>query len=173
MTAHALTRLRTMTVWELADRGRQEVLKRVDRLPSRSGPIGPASTARRDAGRRWRNPESALEALRTTLPRGFFAGLSEPGIERSARCTRRRRTARGRRGCHTASSTGASTCWDTGRCRSVTPSTGISIRSRLDARHSCTGAVSIRSTRRSSATARSCGSSIVINGSFTSHRRGP
>jgi len=66
MTAHTLTRLRTMTVWELADRGRQELLKRVDRLPSRSGQSGPrARLARR--GPALANPDSALEALRGRL----------------------------------------------------------------------------------------------------------
>jgi hypothetical protein len=81
MTAHTLTRLRTMTMWELADRGRQEVLKRVDRLPARTGQSGPRALLARQ-GPALASPESALEALRTTLPRNFFAGLSEPGIER-------------------------------------------------------------------------------------------
>ena len=81
MTTHTLTRLRTMTVRELADRGRQEVLKRVDRLPSRTGQSDPRALLAR-WGPALANPESALDALRTTLPRGFFAGLSEPGIER-------------------------------------------------------------------------------------------
>ena len=100
MTAHTLTRLRTMTVWELADRGRQELLKRVDRLPSRSGQSGPRARLAR-WGPALANPESALEALRTTLPRRFFAGLSEPGIgECSIHAPAR--TARGRLGCRTA-----------------------------------------------------------------------
>src|SRR5262245_26040704 len=79
MTAHTLTRLRAMTVWELADRGRQEVLKRVDRLPLRTGQTDPRMVLEQYSPT-LANPASALDALRATLPRRFFAGLSEPGI---------------------------------------------------------------------------------------------
>jgi hypothetical protein len=82
MTSHTLTRLRTMRVRDLADRGRQEVLKRVDRLPPRAGQPLPCALLARQAPA-LTNPESALEALRTTLPRNFFAGLSEPGTGRA------------------------------------------------------------------------------------------
>ena len=81
MTTHTLTRLRSMTVWELADRGRQEVLKRVDRFPSPTSQSDPLALLARHAPE-LANPASALEALRTTLPRNFFPGLSEPSIER-------------------------------------------------------------------------------------------
>ena len=81
MTTHTLTRLRSMTVWELADRGRQEVLKRVDRLPSPTSQSDPLALLARRAPA-LANPESALEAMRTTLPRNFFVGLSEPGLRR-------------------------------------------------------------------------------------------
>ena len=92
MTPPTLTRLRTMTVWELADRGRQEVLKRVDRLPSVTSQADPCALLARRAPA-LASPESALEALRTTLPRHFFAGLSEPGIARviERRATEERR----------------------------------------------------------------------------------
>ena len=155
---------RTMPWWRSRNAAGRKHSKRIERLAPHSmaesdprswlqyrGPAlaNPACRARRSgkASRpllRRRCPSPAPHQCSTACPEG---------------------AARSRGGGGRCSSSDASICWDTGRCRSAIPSTGISIRSGRGARRSRTGAVLIRSIRRSSATARSSGSSTGINGS--------
>ena len=78
LTTRTLKRLGTMTVGELAQRGRQELLKRIERLPSLNGQSDPRVSLEMCAPA-LANPASALQALRVRLPVCFFVGLSEPG----------------------------------------------------------------------------------------------
>ena len=73
-----LRRLRQMSLGEIATRGRQEVWKLLERL----GPAGygdPAAVLRRHAPA-LADETAALQFLRKTAPRRFFAGLADPHV---------------------------------------------------------------------------------------------
>jgi hypothetical protein len=68
-----------MRVRELALRGRQELLKRIDRLSLVDGRTDPESVLQTHAPA-LADPASALDALQMGLPARFFAGLSDPDL---------------------------------------------------------------------------------------------
>ena len=152
MTAVAmkLGQLRRMGLAELSERSRQQVLKWLDRVSA----IGQSGAHAFDA--------RTVARFQAESPDRFFSGAdalcdltSDIGVGDA--CTRI--VAVADRLCD-----GRFDLLGIGTFRSETRSTGTSIRCRAGARRSCIGAASTRSMPRSSATARSSGSSTVISG---------